>query len=97
MMQADSDINLGWIKGVQANRYYHWRQLRDTNGSALIEARTPPAVTFYARTGRWTLARRRPVRGLDRHPPGRQRRVRPADQNQHDYTQFANAVRATGR
>ena len=29
MMQAASDLFLGWTKGVQANRYYYWRQLRD--------------------------------------------------------------------
>ena len=29
LMQAASDIFLGWTRGVQANRYYYWRQLRD--------------------------------------------------------------------
>ena len=57
MMQAASDIFLGWTKGVEANRYYYWRQLRDMKGSALVEAMTPVALTFYARTCGWTLAR----------------------------------------
>ena len=35
LMQAASDIFLGWTKGVEADRYYYWRQLRDMKGSAL--------------------------------------------------------------
>ena len=57
MMQASSDIYLGWTKGVDANRHYYWRQLRDMKGSALIETMAPPALTFYARICGWTLAR----------------------------------------
>ena len=34
MMQAASDIYLGWTKGVQADRHYYWRQLRDMKASA---------------------------------------------------------------
>ncbi len=37
MMQAASDIYLGWTKGVEANRYLYWRQLRDMKGSAAVE------------------------------------------------------------
>src|SRR5690348_8307755 len=32
LMQAASDIFLGWTKGVDANRYLYWRQLRDMKG-----------------------------------------------------------------
>ncbi|HEY6566637.1 MAG TPA: DUF2252 domain-containing protein [Actinomycetota bacterium] len=57
MMQAASDIFLGWTKGVEANRHLYWRQLRDMKGSAVIE--TMPAVNleFYAGLCGWTLAR----------------------------------------
>src|ERR1019366_2650810 len=41
MMQAASDIYLGWTKGEEANRYLYWRQLRDMKGSALVETMTP--------------------------------------------------------
>ncbi len=41
MMPAASDINLGWTKGIEANRYLYWRQLRDMKGSAVAEAMTP--------------------------------------------------------
>ena len=57
LMQASSDIFLGWSKGVQADRYYYWRQLRDMKGSALVELMAPATLAFYARTCGWTLAR----------------------------------------
>ena len=37
MMQASSDIFLGWTRGHEADRYFYWRQLRDMKGSALVE------------------------------------------------------------
>ena len=33
MMQAASDIFLGWTQGVDVNRHYYWRQLRDMKAS----------------------------------------------------------------
>lgn len=57
LMQASSDIFLGWSKGVQADRYYYWRQLRDMKGSALVELMSPAELAFYGRTCGWTLAR----------------------------------------
>jgi hypothetical protein len=57
LMQAASDIYLGWTKGHQANRYFYWRQLRDMKGSADVEAMPPVGLSFYARTCGWTLAR----------------------------------------
>jgi len=57
MMQAASDIYLGWTKGHDADRYFYWRQLRDMKGSVEVETMTPLGLTFYARTCGWTLAR----------------------------------------
>ena len=42
MMQAASDIYLGWTKGQDVRRQFYWRQLRDMKGSALVEHRSPP-------------------------------------------------------
>ena len=55
IMQAASDIYLGWTKGVQANRYYYWRQLRDMKGSALVEsmAHSRSRSTRACAGGRW--------------------------------------------
>src|SRR5215207_4526244 len=58
MMQAASDIYLGWSRGmVDVTRHFYWRQLRDMKASVDVEAMTPVALTFYARTCGWTLAR----------------------------------------
>ncbi len=57
MMQAASDIFLGWTKGIQADRFYYWRQLRDMKTSADVEAMTPVSLNFYAELCGWTLAR----------------------------------------
>ena len=57
MMQASSDIYLGWTKGVQANRYLYWRQLRDMKGSALIDSMHALRLEYYAGMCGWTLAR----------------------------------------
>jgi uncharacterized protein (DUF2252 family) len=57
MMQATPDIFLGWTKGVQDDRFYYWRQLRDMKASAEVENMTPFAMTFYGRMCGWSLAR----------------------------------------
>ena len=57
LMQAASDIYLGWTKGAQQDRYFYNRQLRDMKGSAVVEVMPPPALEFYARQCGWTLAR----------------------------------------
>ena len=41
MMQAASDIYLGWSKGSEDNRYLYWRQLRDMKVSATVETMGP--------------------------------------------------------
>ena len=58
MMQAASDIFLGWTKGVDDNRYLYWRQLRDMKRS--VDDRDDGArrrCSFYARICGRTLAR----------------------------------------
>ena len=57
MMQAASDIFLGWTQGRDTSRYFYWRQLRDIKGSALVEAMSPAALGFYGQLCGWTLAR----------------------------------------
>ncbi|HEY6682527.1 MAG TPA: DUF2252 family protein [Propionibacteriaceae bacterium] len=48
---------LGWTRGVQADRYFYWRQLRDLKGSAVVERMSPFGMTFHDRMCGWTLAR----------------------------------------
>jgi uncharacterized protein (DUF2252 family) len=106
MMQAASDIFLGWTKGVQDNRYLYWRQLRDMKGSAVVEAMQPPGMTFYADACGWTLARAHARSGdpiAIASYLGKSDKFdlsitdfsdRYADQNELDYQAFAEAVRS---
>lgn len=60
IMQAASDIFLGWIRltGLDGRRRdFYIRQLRDWKGSAAIETMTPSALRMYGELSGWTLAR----------------------------------------
>ena len=57
LMQAASDIYLGWAKGSEDNRYMFWRQLRDMKVSATVETMGPGTLATYARFCGQTLAR----------------------------------------
>jgi uncharacterized protein (DUF2252 family) len=56
LMQAASDIFLGWFRGP-AGRDFYWRQLRDMKGSAEVERMSPEELTLYAGLCGWALAR----------------------------------------
>jgi uncharacterized protein (DUF2252 family) len=56
-MQAASDIFLGWTVGIDPNRHFYWRQLRDMKGSAEVELMIPTGMRVYADICGWTLAR----------------------------------------
>jgi len=106
LMQAASDILLGWTRGVDVQRHFYWRQLRDMKGSALVEAMSPLGLTFYARICGWTLARAHARSGdplaiseylgdddaFDRSITDFSERY--ADQNEQDYQDFVKAVRS---
>jgi uncharacterized protein (DUF2252 family) len=106
MMQAASDIFLGWTKGLDVNRHYYWRQLRDMKGSAEVEAMAPVALSFYAGICGWTLARAHARSGdpvaiaeylgeddeFDRSITNFAKRY--GDQNDRDYQAFAEAIRS---
>ena len=61
LMQATSDIFLGWLRahptGAPEEEDYYVRQLRDWKLSAVIEAMSPRSMDVYARLCGWTLAR----------------------------------------
>ena len=56
LLQAASDIFLGWMSGPQGRAFY-WRQLRDVKGSADVAGFSPAALTAYTRLCGTTLAR----------------------------------------
>jgi uncharacterized protein (DUF2252 family) len=108
LMQATSDIFLGWTTGADVTRSYYWRQLRDMKGSVDVEVMTPEGMTFYAATCGWTLARAHARSGdavalakylgktdeFDRAIAAFAKDY--ARQNDRDYEAFVDAVR-TGR
>ena len=58
LMQAASDIFLGWIRGSgAAHRDFYWRQLRDMKGSFKSDNARPAGLALYAGVCGWTLAR----------------------------------------
>ena len=106
MMQAASDIFLGWTKGLDTTRHFYWRQLRDMKGSALVELMAPATLRYYAQMCGWTLARAHARSGnpvvmaaylgrddaFDRSITDFSERY--ADQNELDYEQFVAAVKS---
>jgi uncharacterized protein (DUF2252 family) len=60
LMQAASDIFLGWLTAEGPDgkvRDFYVRQLWDGKGSAQVESMTPTTMGLYARLCGWTLAR----------------------------------------
>jgi uncharacterized protein (DUF2252 family) len=109
LMQAVSDIFLGWVRvrGVDGQtRDFYLRQLQDWKGSAEIEAMIPTGMQAYGELCGWTLARAH-ARSGDRiaiaaylgNGPAFDEAVREfaqayADQNERDYAALTAAIRA---
>ena len=106
MMQAASDIFLGWTKGMDTSRHFYWRQLRDMKGSALVELMAPVTLRYYAQMCGWTLARAHARSGdpvvmasylgsedaFDQSITDFSERY--ADQNEQDYERFVEAIKS---
>jgi uncharacterized protein (DUF2252 family) len=56
LMQAASDIFLGWFRGTEDRDFYQ-RQLKDMKGSADLESMSPDELVIYAGLCGWVLAR----------------------------------------
>jgi hypothetical protein len=109
LMQAQSDIFLGWTRVTNPDdgmdRDFYVRQLRDWKFSVPIEQMIPSGMTVYARLCGWTLARAHARSGdriaLAAYLGGSARFDQAiadfaeiyADQNERDYTAFQNAVK----
>jgi uncharacterized protein (DUF2252 family) len=104
LMQAASDIFLGWTRGPKAD--YYWRQLRDMKGSAEVEAMNVDGLALYGRACGWTLARAHARSGdpiaissylgkadhFDLSIVDFAKRY--ADQNERDYDAFVEAIKS---
>ena len=107
LMQAASDIFLGWLTAEGPDgkdRDFYVRQLWDGKGSAQVERMTPATMTLYAKLCGWSLARAH-ARSGDRiaiaaylgKGDSFDRAICDfseayADQNERDYKAFASAV-----
>src|SRR5512132_3117118 len=107
MMQAASDIFLGWTQAKTPTiHHFYWRQLRDMKGSAEVETMKPIALAVYADSCGGTLARAHARSGdptaiaaylgeddqFDRSIAAFSERY--ADQNERDYQAFVEAIRS---
>jgi hypothetical protein len=109
LLQASSDILLGWIKttGIDGEeRDYYVRQLWDWKFSADIDAMSPTVLDLYGRLCGWTLARGH-ARSGDRIAIGAYLgsgdpfdkaisdfAIAYADQNERDYASVSKALEA---
>ena len=110
LMQASSDIFLGWLHVDSPldgrPRDFYGRQLKDWKGSAEIDQMIPQAMSAYGKLCGWTLARAHARTG-DRvaiasylgNGPSFDRAIVEfsnayADQNERDYQQLAAAVKS---
>ncbi len=110
LMQASSDIFLGWLhveEGIDGqDRDFYGRQLKDWKGSAEIEQMAPKGLAQYGRLCGWTLARAH-ARSGDRvaiasylgKGPSFDRAIVEfsrsyAEQNERDYKALAKAVKS---
>jgi uncharacterized protein (DUF2252 family) len=111
LMQAASDIMLGWIRATDPTgvpRDFYIRQLWDHKGSALVETMTPRVMTIYAELCGRTLAKAHArsgdaiaIAGYLGRGDAFDRALAAfaetyADQNEHDYYALREAV-ASGR
>ena len=55
LMQASTDIFLGWAQPT-GDHHYYWRQLKDWKGSVDITKASPKELSDYATLCGWTLA-----------------------------------------
>ncbi len=103
LMQASSDIFLGWSPSYDGRNYY-WRQLRDWKGSFDVDDADEKDLRHYAQMCGWTLARSHARSGdpaaIDGYLGSNDTFAhaitefadRYADQNESDYRAFALAI-----
>lgn len=104
LMQAASDIFLGWTTEANTLHHYYWRQLHDMKGSADTSAMDATEMAHYAKLCGWTLARAHAcsgdptaIAGYLGSSDGFDQAVadfalRYADQNERDYEAFEKAI-----
>jgi hypothetical protein len=104
LMQAASDIFLGWTVG-RGGRHFYIRQLHDVKVKPMVELYDPPTMNVYAEYCGWVLARAHARSGnpklIAEYLGGSDRFDQSiadfaeayAGQNERDYREFTRAVR----
>jgi uncharacterized protein (DUF2252 family) len=104
LMQAASDMFLGWTE--ESGRHFYVRQLRDIKIEPLVEIFDPRALADYGEWCGWALARAHAKAGDAAMISGylgnsssfddavSNFAIAYADQNEHDYQAFLEAIRA---
>ncbi len=104
LMQAASDMFLGWTYG-RGGRHFYIRQLHDVKVKPMVEVYDPPTMNVYAEYCGWVLARAHArtgdlksiaeyLGGSDRFETSIAHFAEAyADQNQRDYQEFVRAIR----
>jgi uncharacterized protein (DUF2252 family) len=87
LMQAASDVFLGWMTGIEGLHYY-WRQLWDAKLSADLETLRPEGLLAYARICGWALARAHARSG---HPAAIAAYLGTSDRFERSMLEFAEA------
>jgi uncharacterized protein (DUF2252 family) len=57
LMQAASDIFLGWTVGLETGRHFYVRQLRDMKIRMPLDTTDPAVLAYFAEACAWALAR----------------------------------------
>jgi uncharacterized protein (DUF2252 family) len=103
LMQAASDMFLGWTTG-ETDKFYYWRQFKDMKGSVEVDVSPLVQMQRYAQVCGWTLARAHARSGDSQAIAGYLGKgeafvkaiadfaVAYADQNDADYTEFKAAI-----
>jgi uncharacterized protein (DUF2252 family) len=106
VMQATSDIFLGWSKGAHTDLDYYWRQLKDMKGSADVATMDENGLKAYLAVCSWCLARAHArtgdgikIRGYLGQNGGFARAIGDfavayADQTERDYAALVKAVKS---
>jgi hypothetical protein len=104
LMQAASDLFLGWTYG-RGGRHFYIRQLHDVKVKPMVEVYDPPTMNVYAEYCGWVLARAHARSGdpksISEYLGGSDRfdssiasfAEAYAEQNEKDYQEFVRAVR----
>ena len=57
LMQAASDIFLGWTVGLEPGRHFYVRQMRDMKIPMPVDTEVPTDLAYFADACGWALAR----------------------------------------